>query len=72
MSFDDQGQVKGCCINGLVMLSMGWKPTKEDWACDSNFDSYATKMIDRYGPNIITEINDINHNTIKAGVIQAM
>jgi hypothetical protein len=23
VSFDDQGQVKGCCINGLVMLSMG-------------------------------------------------
>ena len=62
VSFDDQGQVKGCCINGLVMLSMGWRPTKEGWARPDGgtWETYATKMRDMYGPNIITEINDIN------------
>jgi hypothetical protein len=57
VSFDDQGQVKGCCINGLVMLTIGWRPTKEGWAHPdwATCETYATKMRDMYDPNIVRD-----------------
>jgi hypothetical protein len=65
VSFDDAGCVTGCCINGLVMLSMGWKPTPNSYAGEdglrtSGWNYIANKMRRRYGEDTITEINNIN------------
>ena len=70
VSLDDAGFVTGCCINGLVMLSMGWKPTPNSYAGEdglrtSGWNYIANKMRTRYGEEIITEINNINSLSLR-------
>lgn len=62
--FDDNENVIGCCINGLVMLHFGWKPDKLEMTCPGplpeNWQNMALLMRKRYGENVIGDINTVN------------
>jgi len=66
VSLDDAGFVTGCCINGLVMLSMGWKPTPNSYAGEdrlrtSGWNYIANKMRKRYGGETGRVVSTVCH-----------
>lgn len=65
VKWDDSGQVAGCCINGLVMMHLGWKPDKAEWwttyhRLPDSWQEAALKMKERYGPDALGDINAVN------------
>lgn len=63
--FDDQENIIGCCINGLVMLHFGWQPDKTEMLCPGtglplNWQNMAIMMKKRYGDDVIGDINVVN------------
>lgn len=70
VQFDDSGCLVGCCVNGLVMMHLGWRPSKDKWENtdvstvkmeSTGWQHYANLVSKRYGENTIGDINTINN-----------
>jgi hypothetical protein len=72
VEMDEEGNVLGCCVNGLMMLNMGWKPMPVDgggysWRShigDISWNDCENAINKRYGENTMTQINSINARSL--------
>ena len=61
----EDGKLSSCCVNGLVMMHLGWKPNKNEWlygggGLPESWQKYAVVFRDRYGEDTLGDINTIN------------